>query len=103
MINSTLQTQENKNITTITMRERLGKMAVAAVVKLHRKTDWDLEGKEKGQISENKCSARPFALRCYLIYSFSSSCNHAFALTFYVSSFGTDKMHSYVCTCALVS
>ncbi len=42
------------------------------------------------------------ALHCYLIYSYCSSHNHTCALTFYVSSFGTDKMHSHVCTCALV-
>jgi hypothetical protein len=33
---------------------------------------------------------------------FSSSYNHTFALTFYVSSFVTEKMFLHVCTCALL-
>jgi hypothetical protein len=103
MPNSTLQTQENKNITTINNEREIGEDGSGSSGQVTSQTDWDYEGKEKGQISESKCSTRPCALRCYLIYSFSSSCNHAFALTFYVSSFGIDKMRSYVCTCALVS
>jgi len=78
MISSTLQTQENKNITTLNNeRERLGKMAT--VVKLNRKSktdwdwDWDWERKEKGGDSREQVSAMPCALCCNLIYYFSSS------------------------------
>jgi hypothetical protein len=74
MIHCTLHTQENKHITTITIRKRLGKMA--SVVKLHRKTDKEDGKREGGGISQNKCSTMPCELRCYLINTFSSSCNH---------------------------
>ena len=77
MINSTLQTQENTNIATINNE---------------REIEIDEDGNSgQVEISENKCSVMPSALRCYLIYSVPSSHNHTFALTFYVSSFASEK------------
>ena len=101
MISSTLQTQENKHITKINKEKEIEEDDNSDQVALQ---NWLLGGREKRsrKISEIECSAMPCALHCYLIYSFSSSYNHTFALTFYVSSFAIKKMILHVCTCVLV-
>ena len=73
MISSTLQIQENTNITTINNEREIEEDGNSGQV---TSQNW-LGGKEKrrGEISENKYSAMTMscALRCYLTYSFSFS------------------------------
>ena len=101
-ISSILQMQENMNITTINNERYLDwgrwQQWSSYIAKLNRRRE--REGKEKGEISENKCSAMPSALRCYLIFSFPSSYNHTFSSKFLHLQL---KMILPVCTCAFVA
>ena len=99
MISSTLQIQETKNNTTINSEREIEEDSNSGQVT--SQNWWEGWEKRRGGISENKRSAMPCALHCYLIILFpplviTICCN---LLCFFICNW---KMLLHVCTCALV-